>query len=173
MREPYIAAQTVLFLQSLLVGAALGLLYEPFRLMRALVRLPSWLVFVQDILYFLLAGFVTFSFMLAEETGKIRFALVVGELIGAALYLLTVGELINRLLVWALRLVKRVLGWIWSGIFAPVLRFILRPAAFAAKKVKKFFENAKIHLKTSAHVVYNQCISVFKRTPKKRKRVRL
>lgn len=165
----YVAAQTVLFLQSLLVGVALGVMYEPFRAVRALVRLPAWLVFVQDILYFVLAAFVTFSFMLSEEAGKIRFALIIGELTGAALYLLTIGELINRLLIFVIRLLKRIIGSLWRRIFAPLLRLLSRPAVFAAKKLKKIFENAKIHLKTRAELVYNQSISMFRKKLKKRK----
>ncbi len=167
MPNIHIAAQTALFLQSLLVGAALGALYEPFRVTRALVRLPSGIVFAQDVLYFLLAAFVTFSFMLAEEAGKVRLALIIGELIGAALYLLTIGELVNRLLTRLIRLFKCAILLLWRRIFAPVLRFVLKPAAFALKKLKNFFKNTKIHLKTRAEVLYNQYISIFRQNGKK------
>ncbi len=167
----YIAQQTTLFLQSILVGVALGVFYEPFRLLRAAARMPAWVIFVEDAVYFATAGFITFSFMLSENAGRIRLALITGELIGASLYIMTLGEVINRLLTKIVIILKRVFSWIWRRIFSPVLRTALKPFAIVGKKVKFFFNNMKTHLKNNIQILYNRGISIFaKKNKEKRKR---
>jgi len=157
----YVAAQTVLFLQSLLVGVALGVIYEPFRLVRAAFGGPAWVVFAEDILYSLITAFVTFSFLLSEETGKIRFALLVGEAIGMLLYFFTVGDIVAGVAAKIVKTVKTVIKWVFSKMFFPIFKLILRPIKALLKEIKKIIKNIKIHLKVDMGIVYNQYVSVF------------
>ena len=54
-----VSQQTMTFLQSLLLGAALGMLYDVFRILRLLIPSGKVISFVEDIVYFLLCGVIS------------------------------------------------------------------------------------------------------------------
>ena len=78
---------------SALVGLALAVVYDVFRVTRILFRTGKIAMYVQDILYGIAAAFVTFLLALAVNSGEIRFYIIGGELIGMAVYFLTLGRI--------------------------------------------------------------------------------
>ncbi|MFR5068993.1 MAG: spore cortex biosynthesis protein YabQ [Eubacteriales bacterium] len=71
---------------SALVGLALAVVYDVFRVTRILFRTGKIAMYVQDILYGIAAAFITFLLALAVNSGEIRFYIIGGELIGMAVY---------------------------------------------------------------------------------------
>ena len=67
---------------SALVGLALAVVYDVFRVTRILFRTGKIAMYVQDILYGIAAAFITFLLALAVNSGEIRFYIIGGELIG-------------------------------------------------------------------------------------------
>ena len=53
--------QTLIFLQSLLMGAALGAVYDLFRIFRIAVPLPAGAIVAEDVIYFVFCGFFLFN----------------------------------------------------------------------------------------------------------------
>ena len=85
---------------SALVGLALAVVYDVFRVTRILFRTGKIAMYVQDILYGIAAAFVTFLLALAVNSGEIRFYIIGGELIGMAVYFLTLGRITVRIAKW-------------------------------------------------------------------------
>ena len=109
----------------------------------------------------MITAFITFAFMLSEETGKIRFALLVGEALGMLLYFFTVGDIVIRIAGGIVKAVKTVVKWLFCKIFAPIFRLMIKPFTAIFREIKKIIKNIKIHLKVDMGIVYNQCVSVF------------
>ena len=70
--------QTMIFFQSLLLGAALGMVYDLFRIFRVAVPLPAGMIVVEDVLYFVFCGFVSFFFAMTVNFGQVRFFILLG-----------------------------------------------------------------------------------------------
>ena len=157
-----VSAQTLVFLFSCALGAALGALFDVFRMIRLAVPCSRPAVFLQDVLFLLACTVVTFFFMLCESAGKVRLYIVEGELLGAVLYSLTLGALVMKLF----RLILNAAGRAKSGLvrtFAPPAKKVFRKingladrsesrAKGLAGKEHKLF---KIRLKNVQKVLYN------------------
>ena len=92
-----VTGQMLTFLISCLVGAALGLLYDLFRIFRIIVPCSRLAVLLLDVLFFIMCTVVTFLFALLSNSGTVRFFILEGEVIGAVLYALTLGIPLMRL----------------------------------------------------------------------------
>lgn len=81
-----------IFSYSCLLGLGLGILYDVFRIIRMLINKRNITIFLQDIIYFIVSGFVTFIFVLGINEGQSRFYILAGEGIGWIVYHITLGE---------------------------------------------------------------------------------
>ncbi len=88
--------QLLIFGYSCVLGAGLGLLYDFFRIIRMMINPRNIAIFVQDVIYFIISGVITFLFVLGFNRGEARFYILAGEGIGWILYHITLGELIYR-----------------------------------------------------------------------------
>ena len=68
------------FLQSLLLGVLLSVLYDLFYAVRCLF--PVWMQahIVLDLLYFVLFGVLLFNFLLTGTAGRLRYFIILGSL---------------------------------------------------------------------------------------------
>ena len=79
--EITVAGQTWLFLLSVALGAALGVCYDVFRILRIAFRHPSLAVLLEDILFSLAAAGATFAFLLTTGNGQLRAFFLIGEMV--------------------------------------------------------------------------------------------
>lgn len=88
--------QILVFLCSCVLGVILGVFYDIFRVIRVMINPKNIVVFVQDVVYFLICGFITFAFVLVFNFGESRFYILVGETIGWVTYHITLGDIIYK-----------------------------------------------------------------------------
>lgn len=174
--EIYLAEQALVFAEALLVGAALGFLYDVFRITRVAFPTASGVVFAEDILFFTICAVVTFFFGLTVIDGALRVFLIFGELLGAIFYYFTVGKLVMGISKKIIAAVKAIICFVIKWIFRPVwnaiyhiIAFIVRPFIFLKKIFKKKLQKAKYHLKVRSKVLYNQLGTRFKTKKKNNK----
>lgn len=107
--EISVSAQAALLAGALLLGAAVGLLYDFFRILR--VRIPLKLLgALLDLVFWLAVTAALFVYAVAAGDGAVRIYLVLGVLGGATVYFL----LLSR---WALKLgylLADFLGVLWA-----------------------------------------------------------
>lgn len=127
------ARQSAAFLWSVPLGAALGVLYGLFRLLRFALRPGKATVFVLDVLFMLAWALAAFYFSLAFLSGYIRLYVFAGSLLGFALYRLT-------------------LGWALCRVYQPIVRSMAKLSQKICKKSKIF---AAYLLKTARRLLYN------------------
>ena len=85
-----------IFSYSCLLGLGLGILYDVFRIIRMLINTKNITIFLQDVIYFIVSGLITFLFVLGINEGQSRFYILAGEGIGWIAYHITLGEKIYR-----------------------------------------------------------------------------
>jgi spore cortex biosynthesis protein YabQ len=156
-----VSAGCLTFLYACMLGVALGILYDVFRILRRALPLPAALVAAQDLLFFFLCAFFSFLFLMAQTDGRIRWFVAVGELLGAVLYHLTVGELVMAVSDLIIGAVRWVLGLLWrfvagvAGLFWRAIRLIwgctgapvVRLADFWTRKIRVWMRNRHKNIK--------------------------
>lgn len=91
-----LTSQILIFVYSLALGMFLGFAYDIFRIIRMVINSRNIAIFIQDVLYFILSGGVTFLFVLSVNSGNSRFYILAGEGIGWIAYHITIGEIIYK-----------------------------------------------------------------------------
>lgn len=91
-----LTSQILIFVYSLALGMFLGFAYDIFRIIRMVINSRNIAIFIQDVLYFVLSGGVTFLFVLSVNSGNSRFYILAGEGIGWIAYHITLGEVIYK-----------------------------------------------------------------------------
>ncbi len=161
-----LAGQTIQFLSALLLGGALSLFYDVFRIFRLAIKNATVAVFLQDILYFFLCGIISFFFIITVTEGVIRVVLIVGELLGWLLIHFTVGELIMKISGAIIAAIAWVFGFIFRWLISPILQVLKSIHRFAQKKtqtglktLKKSKVILKYNLKRTSALLYNALYS--------------
>ena len=70
--------QLIIFGSSCALGVALGFIYDLFRIARMIINPKNIGIFIQDVVYFILSGLITFIFVLCFNSGEARFYILAG-----------------------------------------------------------------------------------------------
>lgn len=94
--ETYLSDEAVAFLWSVLLGGALGAVYDVFRIIRIFRRKSPWLlVFFEDLLFSAVAAVATAYVLSRIHYGQVRWFLLLGQGLGFLVYYATVGSMIG------------------------------------------------------------------------------
>ena len=118
------AGQAWLFVSTVLVGAAIGLFYDVFRILRKTTRHRGIVVQLEDLLFWVIATGLTFYYMLHRNYGEVRLFALAGVAVGILLYFATVSRWVVAVFVAVVNYMKRVV--------AVAVRVVLVPVRLAA-----------------------------------------
>ena len=157
-----LAYETQLFLWSIVLGAALSLLYDLLRVLRAQTKHRAAAISLEDTLYFLLFAAITFGFSLKINSGQLRGYILLGEGLGWGLWHLTIGRGVVQVLGWVAQLLRRILRGVLRILLFPFY-CLLRPLVKLARLVsarmrnflKKVLQTQKYNLKRKQLLLYN------------------
>lgn len=116
-----ISLETHIFLLSVLLGAALGAVYDLLRVFREAVPHNKILLFIEDMIYTLLFAFSLFTFC-TGLTGSIRGFTLIGMLLGCLLERFTAGNAVVFIAKKVCGLLRRFLGF----LFSPAVKLITK-----------------------------------------------
>jgi spore cortex biosynthesis protein YabQ len=147
MMSQVIREETIVFLMAVGHGAALSLAYDLLRALRRIVPHGTAAVSVEDFLFWIAAGFLTFCFLFLKTDGEIRGYVAVGTGLGISLYLLCFSHFVLQFLTFlfskvkclrrrCVRAVVRCLRRILSFSGRPFVRLGHKIAAFGRKNTK-------------------------------------
>ena len=160
-----IAQQTWQFFSALLFGAALGVYYDLFRILRVAFPPGRVVAFVEDLFWWGSAGVLTVLFGIAGLGGQLRLFALLGEGIGFLLYHLTIGAAVMHLARWLIGLIYALLRLLFRLTLAPVFRLIGRLWRFVGSCLrkmgilaKKSLRKRKFRLKRDRVLLYNLLI---------------
>lgn len=102
-----LSGETLRFFTACLFGAALGILYDLFRILRLILSPPRRVLFLLDTVYCLMAAVSVFFFLIFSNDGLLRGFLLLGCFAGAAIYRLTASRFVIRIMEVPIRMLHR------------------------------------------------------------------
>ena len=145
-----LADQTAYFLWSIVLGLALGALYDLLRAFRVLVGARGSGVIVSDILFFAVCGVITSLFALPFNKGGVRAFIIFGESVGFLAYRLTLGSIMGKFYSHTavfLRSIVQKVTKISEKIFDLLLKMIGHLVYNISEVIDKSLKRAAIALK--------------------------
>lgn len=126
-------------------GIVIGVLFDIFRILRRSFKTADWLTTLQDILFWILAGFVILFSIFKFNNGEIRSYIFVGIALGVLIYMLTLSKYIVRCSVIIIKFIKKIISYPVNLIIKITNFLIIKPIKFLVKKIstflKKIFHN--------------------------------
>lgn len=153
-----IAAQTEIFLYAFGFGFLLGILYDVFRTIRMIISNSKGFVLLMDLLYFAVCTFLTFCFVLAVDSGRIRIYAAAGWMLGWFVYYFSFGAIAMRISSAVVSLIKRLVSPIVKlfGTFTGKIKLKLSNHRKICKKnMRKIDKKQKFDLQKYRGIVYN------------------
>ena len=102
-----LADQTVYFLASIVLGAALAAIYDLVRAGRMFFRAGRLHILISDVLFFALCGVLTALFALPFNKGSVRAFILIGEGIGFLAFRMTVGSIFGKFYAFLTRVLRQ------------------------------------------------------------------
>ena len=131
-----VAQQANTFVYSVALGALLCAVYDVFRIIRIAFGAKQIAVFVEDMVFSLIALILTFVFVITFNNGEVRFFVLIGELLGFIVYYFTVGRAVMLLSKAIINLVKKIFSFIYTP-FVKVCKVIGTKIKQKKKKQEK------------------------------------
>lgn len=112
--------QTVLFLNCILIGVIMGMLYDLIRIFRKIIPHPNWSVQVEDTIYWICCALIGFAILYMHNYGQIRFFVFIGIILGAILYFCTFSIVFMKFATWLIEVIKHILRTLIHIISIPI-----------------------------------------------------
>ena len=116
-------------------GIVIGVLFDIFRILRRSFKTADWLTTLQDILFWILAGFVILFSIFKFNNGEIRSYIFVGISLGVLIYMLTLSKYIVRCSVIIIKFIKKIISYPVNLIIKITNFLIIKPIKFLVKKI--------------------------------------
>ena len=138
-----ILAQTTSFLYAMTLGAVLSIVYDVFRIIRVAFGGKKTAVFIEDLVFSLVALVLTFVFVIAFNNGELRFFVLIGELLGFVTCHYTIGKII----IGFSRVIISGFKWLLRLIFNPIVKLFKKILPRIRRTKKKLSKTRKNHAK--------------------------
>ncbi len=132
--------QAYLFLVFSLTGVILGVLFDFFRVLRKTFKTGDFVTYIEDILYWILAGIIILYNIWFFNDGEIRVFMILGILMGAIIYCLTLSPIFIKIDYFFMKKIKGVFTLLYNILKIPI-EFMIN----LLKKIKNIvnFKNKK------------------------------
>ena len=155
------------------------MLWDVFRIIRMTFSSRQTAVFFQDILYWISCAFLTYIFILTENTGEVRGYIIFGEFLGWVIYFFSLGVTVMKISRAVANFINKFFRFIFKIISAPfkflfvIFNKIFHRIITPTKKIfKKTKNKSKYSLKRYKVLLYNQLKVSSKAKKKRRKEIR-
>lgn len=160
--EIVITKQLILFLWSVVLGVALSLIYSFFRVVRKYLPKYKAVIFLSDLVFWLLTALVNFIFFMSTNSGVLRGYIILGELCGFILCYFTLGRLlyavVTRVVSFVIKIIMTILGFIFRPVLAVlgfIRKIIQKSFNYFLKFIKKVCKKLQYRLKRINVLLYN------------------
>jgi spore cortex biosynthesis protein YabQ len=115
-------SESITFLSACLWGAALGVVYDLFRISRIAIKTCNVIIFIEDIIFFVIVTLSSFIFIVMKNDGVLRGFLIVGELLGALVYFSTISIIIMNAARVIIKVIKAFLKFMYKLLIRPFVK---------------------------------------------------
>lgn len=137
--------QVLTFVMTIVTGMLLGGLFDCYRALRCRFKPKTFMTWLADLLYWLVATVVMFIALVFSNWGELRFYVFIGVLSGLGLYYNWLSVYAIRLFLGGIELVSKMLQLIriiFNSVFIkPIfyfVRMVVWPFIFICKKIGRW-----------------------------------
>ena len=123
--------QAYLFLIFIVNGLIIGFLFDFFRILRKSFKTKDFVTYIEDIVFWILTGFIVLYSIFVFNNGEIRFFIFLGIALGVLLYMTIFSNSIIKVSVFVIQFIK--------NIIIKIIHIIIMPFSFLIKIIKKVF----------------------------------
>ena len=134
-----------IFLYSIILGIGLGIVFDIFRVIRAVIPHNNFFVAFEDILFILVWTFSLVIFSVELSGGNIRFFCFMGTFLGFVIYFFSVGKIV----ITFIRNISSFIRQIINAVFGRIYGFLRHCFVSVCQKVKYFFVDNYTNLRKS------------------------
>ena len=139
-----IISQMYLFLIFVANGILIGILFDFFRILRKSFKTKDIITYIEDLLFWILAGTSILYFIFVYNNGEIRLFMFLGIAIGLVLYMLIFSSLFIKINVSIITFLKNIFIKIFTIILIPfkfLKKMFFKPISFIFINIRKNFTN--------------------------------
>lgn len=140
-----ITNQAYLFFIFIINGIIIGLLFDFFRILRKSFKTPDIITYIEDLLFWILTGFIVLYSIFTFNNGEIRLYMILAIILGAIIYLLVASSYIIKINVTILNFIKKILKKIFNILLMPfkflhkiINKIFIKPSTFLIINIRKF-----------------------------------
>ena len=136
-----ISNQAYLFLIFIITGILIGLLFDFFRILRKAIKTNDFFTYIEDILFWILTGFILLFTTFTFNNGELRLFMFIGIIIGVFVYMITISSYIIKINVSIIDFFKNLIIKIINIIIIPIKflkKIFLKPITFIFINIKDF-----------------------------------
>lgn len=138
--------QAYLFLVFTLTGFIIGALFDVFRILRKSFKTSDFITYLEDILFWVLTGFLIIYNIWYFNDGEIRLFMFLGLIMGILIYLLLLSKFFIILMTFIIDIIKKMLK-ILQVPFKPIIKFCKKIIYNISKNVKMIENSIKLKIK--------------------------
>lgn len=163
MMNVLVTKQTLLFLTAIQIGILMGIIFDLIRIFRKLIKHPNIFVQIEDMLYWVVSGFIGFYMLYICNYAAIRPYIFIGMILGGLFYFLSFSIWFMKLATIAIEYLKKVIVKMVQCLIIPikaVTRWILSilglPINYIDNKLKAFKHFVKLASRKKQRLKYEQ-----------------
>lgn len=130
-----------------ITGITIGILFDVFRILRKSFKTADIITYLQDILFWLIAGSIILFSIFQFNHGEIRSYVFIGIMLGFVLYMITISKFIIKYSVFIIQWIKKIISYPLHLLEKIIKSFIIKPIIFilnlAKKQGNKIYKKAK------------------------------
>ena len=130
--------QAYLFLVFSLTGVVIGILFDFFRILRRSIKTSNIVTYIQDILFWILAGIIVLHSIWYFNNGELRIYVLLGISIGVLLYMTTLSNIVIKVFTTITTFIISILKVPFKVINLFIKKIITVLLATLNKIIKKF-----------------------------------
>lgn len=115
--------QILSFLYAFLLGILFSVFYDFFKVTRKVFNLSDLIIFIEDIIYFLIISFVTFLFLISTTNGKLRIYVFLSVSLGFYIWKISLSKYLCNLSTFILKNINKLLKAIRNRFYCIFSRF--------------------------------------------------
>ena len=117
-------------------GILIGLIFDSFRILRKIFKMPDFMIYIQDVLFWIISGLIIIYILCGMMPGEIRLYMILVIILSAVFYFLIISKYI---ILISMKIVSTIKAF---------LSIIYKPFKYIKSKIKKEkFVNFKNFLK--------------------------
>ena len=130
--------QAYLFLVFSLTGVLIGILFDFFRILKRSIKTSNIVTYIQDILFWILAGIIVLYSIWYFNNGELRIYVLLGISIGVLLYMTTLSNIVIKVFTTITTFIISILKVPFKVINLFIKKIITVLLATFNKIIKKF-----------------------------------